>query len=77
MTVCIIPMPEKLRSIPKKFQQCIPPIFPDCGPGGPSDDDKALARELFKVLDAESQDWYRRSGSGLFNRLKKRKKQKV
>ena len=74
MTVCIIPMPDKFRKIPKRLQPYHPPIFTDCGPGGPSDDDKALARELFKALDAESQDWYLRSASGLFADIKKVKR---
>lgn len=70
MTVSIIPMPEKFRNIPEKFRPIHPPIFTDCGPGGPTDDDKALARELFKALDAESQDWYLRNCPRLFEDIK-------
>jgi len=74
MTVCIIPMPNKFRAIPKRLQPGHPPIFTDCGSGGPSVDDKALACELFKALDAESQDWYLRNAGGLFANIKKVKR---
>jgi hypothetical protein len=74
MTVCIIPMPDKFRTIPKKLQPGHPPIFTDCGQGGPSIEDKALARELFRALDAESQDWYSRGVGGLFADIKKVKR---
>jgi hypothetical protein len=59
----ISPMPEKYRSIPKHLRPCVPPLFMD---GEPTDSDRELARELFLILDADSQDWYRRSCSALF-----------
>jgi len=45
--------------ISKKYRPQHPPIFPDCGPEGPTESEKALARELFQLLDDESKDWYR------------------
>ena len=69
MTVVnIIPMPEKFRKIPKKWRPVNPPVFIDCGPDGPTAEDRQLARELFALLDPESQEWYRRCG-GLFKDL--------
>lgn len=56
----IIPMPQKRREISSKYRPIPPPIFPD---GEPTDEDRELARELFKALDSESQEWYRRCGS--------------
>lgn len=56
-TVNIMPMPQWCRKISAKFRQMPPPIFPD---GPPSEEDMELARELFRALDSESQDWYRR-----------------
>lgn len=66
MRVAIKPMPEKFRSIPKKWLPGIPPIFPNCGKSGPSQADINLARELFKILDDDSKDWYRRGSPKLF-----------
>ena len=65
-TVTVQPMPEKFRSTPKKYQPGTPPIFRDCDPGGPTDEDRQLARELFGILDDESRDWYRRNCPSLF-----------
>lgn len=63
MTVSIKPMPESYRRIKKKiYRPLAPPIFIDCGPNGPTPEEIELARELFKILDEESKDWYRRNG---------------
>lgn len=67
--VTINPMPEKYRSIPKRLQPGVPPIFTDCGKDGPTPEDIELAHELFKLLDEESKDWYRRNSGTLFNGL--------
>lgn len=60
----IKPMPESYRKISKKFRPGHPPlsIFTDCGPGGPTPEEIELARELFKLLDDESKDWWGRHG---------------
>lgn len=58
MTVNVKPMPEKIRTIPKKWRPQPPPLF--FGEGTP--EDVELARELFKLLDDESKDWYGRDG---------------
>lgn len=57
-TVCVMPMPERYRKIPRKYRPQHPPIFQDCGEDGPSESDRALARELYALLDAESKGWY-------------------
>lgn len=62
-TVNIQPMPMSYREL-KRFRPMPPPIFPD---GPPTDDDIELARELFQALDPESQEWYRRGGSRVFD----------
>lgn len=63
-TVTIRPMPEAIRKIPKKWRPQRPPnfAFTDIGPGGLTEEDIELARELFKLLDDESKDWYGRRG---------------
>ena len=58
--VKIIPMPPSYRSISPKYRPGHPPIFPD---GDPTESDRQLARELFALLDPESQAWYRRGGA--------------
>jgi hypothetical protein len=58
MTVTIRPMPESYRKITKKFRPQHPPVFTNCEGTGPSPEDIELARELFKLLDAESRNWY-------------------
>lgn len=63
-TVHILPMPEKFRDIPPIFRPRTPPIFQDIGPEGITEDDRQLARELFKLLDDESKEWYRSRGPG-------------
>jgi hypothetical protein len=62
MTVTIKPMPDFYRHISKRWRPQHPPIFTDCGKSGPSQEERELARELFKILDAESQEWYGRRG---------------
>lgn len=61
-TINIKPMPESYRTISKKYRPIHPPIFTEPGPGGPTPEEIELARELFKLLDQESQDWYGRNG---------------
>lgn len=62
MAVHLKPMPESYRKIRKIFRPKAPPIFVDCQESGPSPEDRELARELFRILDPESQDWYGRRG---------------
>jgi len=62
MKIVIKPMPEKYRSISKKYMPGSPPIFTDCGPDGPTKKEIEMARELFALLDDESKDWYGRNG---------------
>lgn len=64
--VCIRPMPVGYRKIPMRLRPHYPPIFQG---GEPTEDDRQLARELFLALDSESQAWYRRGGSKLFDGL--------
>ena len=67
--VNIIPMPEKIRKTPKKWRSFPPPIFVNYGPNEVrTEADIKLAKELFALLDPESQEWYRRCG-GLFKDL--------
>ncbi len=64
-TINIKPMPEFYRKISKKFWPGKPPgssIFTDCGPGGPTPEEIEEAREIFKLLDEESKDWWGRDG---------------
>jgi hypothetical protein len=58
-TVNVQPMPQSYRNISTRFRPGAPPIFPD---GKYTAEDLELARELFKALDPESQEWYRRGG---------------
>jgi len=65
MTIINIkPMPESYRKIPKKWRPGHPPvsIFENCGPRGPTPEEIEEARELFKLLDEESKDWWGRRG---------------
>ncbi|MBP7766583.1 MAG: hypothetical protein KA113_15455 [Syntrophaceae bacterium] len=66
------PMPDKIRAIKEKiFRPMPPPVFLNW-PGTITPDDIALARELFTLLDHESQGWYFRKGGifeGLYNEL--------
>lgn len=57
-TVTIRPMPEAIRKISKKFRPQHPPVFIDVVTGGVTAADIELARELFNILDSESQEWY-------------------
>lgn len=68
--VCIQPLPEFYRKISSKYWPCHPPIFPDCRPNGPTDDERELARELFRALDGESQRWYLNGRSSFFGDVK-------
>ena len=62
-TICIKPMPESYKTIKKKiYRPQHPPPFQDIGPDGVTPEDVELARELFKILDEESKDWYGRRG---------------
>jgi hypothetical protein len=68
MTVCTIrPMSEANRKCSKKFRHQPPPIFMDIDAGGVTKEDIEEAKELFKILDPESRDWYGRTG--IFERL--------
>jgi hypothetical protein len=70
MTIINIrPMPENIRKIPKKWRPGHPPvsIFENCGQDGPTPDEIEEARELFKLLDEESKDWWGRRG--IFEKL--------
>lgn len=70
-TVTIRPMPEKIRSCPKKWRPSRPPnfAFSDIGPGGLTREDMELALELFLLLDAESQEWY--GGQGFIDSMER------
>lgn len=59
-TIRILPMPEKIRQIPKKWRPGRPPdpIFTDCGPGEPTREDFKIALEMFEALDIESQEYW-------------------
>lgn len=57
-TVTIRPLDELLRAHPRFWPQ-LPPIFG----GPPSDEDRALALELWRALDPASQCWYTRNGT--------------
>ena len=62
MTTCNVkPAPEWIRKH-KIFRPMHPPIFTDIGQDGVTPADIELARELFKILDEESKDWYGRRG---------------
>jgi hypothetical protein len=58
--VIIKPMPESYRKIPSRLLPMAPSPFADLPPEGPSAEDWELAKELFKILDPESQRWYAR-----------------
>lgn len=62
MTIHVKPMPQSYHRISKKFRPQHPPVFMDIGPAGVTSYDINLARELFKILDPESKDWYGRKG---------------
>lgn len=63
-TVNIKPMPDCYRKVSKTWWPGKPPgsIFKDCGPDGPTPEEIEEARELFKLLDEQSKDWYGRNG---------------
>ncbi|MBW2631255.1 MAG: hypothetical protein JRC90_05755 [Deltaproteobacteria bacterium] len=60
MKVSIVPMPEAYMKIKKKLRPQHPPIFQ--GTGESTLEDIELARELFRLLDDESKEWYGRRG---------------
>ena len=63
MSVDIKPMPEWCRNIAKKFRPQHPPLHLECGEDGkPLPGEIEEARELFKILDEESKEWYGRRG---------------
>jgi hypothetical protein len=62
-------MPEGLRKVPKRLWHMTPPIFTDCAESGPTEEEIELARELFKILDEQSQEWYRRCNPRYFDGL--------
>lgn len=59
----IQPMPEWVRKTPERLRPMPPPVFADIEP---SEADRTLARELFNLLDPESQAWY----GATFNQFK-------
>jgi len=62
------PMPEKIRAIKKKIFRPMPaPVFMNW-PRKVTPEDIELARELFKLLDRESQEWHYHKG-GIFDGL--------
>lgn len=54
-TVTVRPLTEAERKISPLYRPRHPPIFPQ---GNPTPAERELARELFKLLDAESRRWY-------------------
>ncbi|MCX5810162.1 MAG: hypothetical protein NTX36_12475 [Proteobacteria bacterium] len=63
MSVNLFPMPESYRKISKKFRPGRPPLHLKCGEDGkPLPEEIEEARELFKILDEESKDWWGRGG---------------
>ena len=75
MTVTIRPMPERYRSIPARYRPGHPPIFTDCPE--PSRENIELARELFKLLDEESKEWFGYGGIFADLRPVQKKQRKV
>jgi len=67
--VVIKPMPRSYLKFSMKYRPVAGPIFLDCGPGGATDEDRELARELFKALDPESQAWWKYNHPTLFEGL--------
>ena len=59
------PMPENIRKTPKKWRPQHPPLTV-----GESLEEVTLTYELFKILDAESQEWW--GGAGLKEGLERR-----
>jgi len=62
------PLPELLHPF-RKFWPMHAPIFKGCWPGGPTETDYEVAREIFKLMDPKSQEWYRICSPGLFGDL--------
>ena len=57
--VAVMPMPDKYKAFSTRLRPGHPPVFPQRPPTGK---EKKLARELFKLLDDDSQHWYGRDG---------------
>lgn len=55
--VSMSPAPSWLSKVSPEFWPCCPPVFQG---GEPTDDDVALAHELFAALDPLSQSFYSR-----------------
>lgn len=62
----IQPMARAYIQIPPRLRPMPPPVFPE---GDPTAEDRLLARELFRELDSESQEWYRKGMPRLFGDL--------
>ncbi len=65
-TINIVPLPLYWRGKSSTFRPNPPPLYTD---GPPTEDDIALARELFQALDEESKDWYRSHKYKIFEGL--------
>jgi len=63
-TVHIQPLPEVYRTISRHWWPLFPPPFQNLQDGPITSADRQLARELFKELDPQSQDWYGHRGEG-------------
>jgi hypothetical protein len=53
-TVNIVPIPDGFRRHPERWWPCYPPIFE----GEVTQEDRELALELWRALDAASRRWY-------------------
>lgn len=71
-TVNVRPMPEWMRKVPRHLWTVTPPIFSDISSEGITEADRDLARELFLLLDKDSQSWYARPW--LFEKARKSKR---
>ena len=58
MEISIYPLPEKIRQIPRKWRPGHPPIFAGKTLEEVTLEEVTFAFELFKVLDAESQQYW-------------------
>lgn len=67
--VVVAPMPERYRKISRLYRPRPGPIFRDFGQDEPSEQDRELAKALFKILDDQSKRWYLETLSDLFGNL--------
>jgi hypothetical protein len=71
-------MPEWMRKVKPLYWTWIPPIFKNVPETGITESDRNLARELFQLLDEQSQSWYLKScpwlGEKTFEKTEKSKK---